>query len=230
MLTLILDASTDVSTAILARGDSIIAERSLKGKALRQLHVAVHDVLQEATVRMSEIARIGVVQGPGSWTGLHVALSSAKTFAQVFNVPLIPISFIDALALSSQKPQGCLMVVYNSPNGTMFARRYEATGEEIVPTSEHQKLSTAVLMQTLKEIGRPIRLAGNFSVELVAAIDIAGSRAITLEYIAYPAVSAMVRMVTQAPCAAHSFQEMIFLEPLYMQLASEEPRPFGDRK
>jgi tRNA threonylcarbamoyladenosine biosynthesis protein TsaB len=230
MLTLILDASTDISTAILARGASVIAQRSLQGNALRQLHVAISDVLQEATVRMSEIDRIGVVRGPGSWTGLHVALSSAKTFAQVFNVPLIPISFIDALAYSSQQHQGFLMVVYNAPNGTIFARCYEAAGEEIVPTSEHQKLSTSVLIQTLKAIGRPIRLAGNFLVEFVAAMEISGIRDITLEYISYPAASVMVRMVTKAPGAAHSFQEMMFLEPLYMQLSSEEPRLFGDHK
>jgi hypothetical protein len=122
------------------------------------------------------------------------------------------------------------MGVYNSPNGNIFARRYEAAGEEIVPTSEHQKLLTSVLIQTLREIGRPIRCAGHFSVELVAAIDMAEIRDITLEYIAYPAASAMVRMVTRAPCEAHGFQEMIFLEPLYMQLSGEEPRLFGDHK
>src|SRR5437773_358800 len=100
MLALVIDTSTDTSTALLADGDRIIASRSSTGKALRQLHFSIQEVLDESSARVSDLERIGVVQGPGSWTGLNVALSTAKTLAQVYNLPLIPISFLDALAYS----------------------------------------------------------------------------------------------------------------------------------
>lgn len=230
MLTIILDASTDVSTAILAIDDRVVAKRSLRGRALAQLHLCIRDVLREASVRMSDIQRVGVIQGPGSWTGLHVAIASAKTLAQVYRLPLIPISFIDALAFSCQEHKGYLVAIYNSPNGNIFSRSYEASGSRIVPKTEHQKLVTSELIAMLREIGRPIRLVGGISDETAYEIENSGVPDITFEHISYPSEAAMARIVNEAPCEGKSIQEMIFLEPLYMQSADEGPRLFRYRK
>jgi tRNA threonylcarbamoyladenosine biosynthesis protein TsaB len=229
MLTIILDAATDLITVILANGDRVITKRSSKGKALELLHVYIRDVLQYASVRMSDIQRVGVIEGPGSWTGLHIAISSAKTLAQAYRLPLIPISFIDALAVSCQQHEGLLAAIYDSPNGKIFYRSYEASGDRVVPITEHQKLSASELVETLKGIGGAVKLVGGISPEVVTEIEQAGVADITLEHISYPSEDTIAKLVNDASSEGKSMQDLIFLEPLYLQSADEGPRLFKER-
>lgn len=231
MLTIILDASTGVSTAILANHDRVIARRSSTGKALTQLHPFIREVLLEASVPMSEIGRIGVIQGPGSWTGLHIAIAAAKTLAQVLKLPLIPLSFLDALAFSSQQRQeGLLGSIYSSPNGNYFFRSYEDNGDKITATSEHQKLTLSSVMEMLTMVTSPYRLIGEITTELMARIKNSGLGQISLEQISYPSDLTLIAMMNEVPDEANSFRDMMFLEPLYMQSPGEGPRLFGERR
>lgn len=231
MLTILLDSSTEVSSAILMKGNGIIAKRSSKGKALTQLHKAIQNVLQDASIRMTDVQRIAVVQGPGSWTGLQVAITSANTLAQVHALPLIPISFLDAIAFSSANINEPFTVVYGSPNGNVFFRTYTASENQIVPATEHQKSTASAFIEILKEFPQPIRLVGAVAEETIAEIKNVDMAGISFEYIVYPSDLGMVKAVNQAILRGNENNDsMISLEPLYMQLASEEPQIYRNRK
>lgn len=58
----------------------------------------VKDVLAFANVSSPDIARIAVCTGPGSFTGLRVALAFAKGFALPHNIPVIGLSALEVLA------------------------------------------------------------------------------------------------------------------------------------
>lgn len=230
MLAIILDSSTVISTAVLAEAGVVIAKHSSSGRALTHLHIAISNVLKSAAVRMRDIEKIGVIQGPGSWTGLHVAITSAKTLAQVYNLPLVPISFIDALALSSQPYDGLLTAIYKSPKGNIFSRSYAANAGVIEPVSDLQKLSIPELMLILKNFDRPIRLVGEISTDLAAAVQNYNIAEITFEHILYPSEDALALMVHSISDIGNDFQSMMYLEPLYMQKAGEGPQIFRKEK
>jgi tRNA threonylcarbamoyl adenosine modification protein YeaZ len=58
---------------------------------------AVRDVLRDANVELEQLDRLAVGTGPGSFTGLRIAISYAKGLALAKRLPLVGISSYDIL-------------------------------------------------------------------------------------------------------------------------------------
>jgi tRNA threonylcarbamoyladenosine biosynthesis protein TsaB len=73
------------------------SERQRPGHATRLLPLA-HDLLAEAGIAWSELRRIAVGVGPGTFTGLRVGIATARGLAQSLGVELVGVSSLRALA------------------------------------------------------------------------------------------------------------------------------------
>lgn len=56
------------------------------------------ECLAEAGIRLEEVEAVAVTLGPGSFTGLRVALATAKGLALAGEIPLVAVSTLEALA------------------------------------------------------------------------------------------------------------------------------------
>ena len=61
------------------------------------LPTIVLEICKEAGLSISDLAGIAVSEGPGSYTGLRIGISSAKGFAYSLKVPLIGIPTLDIM-------------------------------------------------------------------------------------------------------------------------------------
>lgn len=59
---------------------------------------AVDEVLSSANCPLKDIAGFAVSLGPGSWTGLRIGLTAAKTMAQSLSLPIMGIATFDVFA------------------------------------------------------------------------------------------------------------------------------------
>lgn len=87
--------------AALARGGELIAESSLAVDASSQewLLRIVHELLERQSLEVSDLERIAVSIGPGSFTGVRVGLAAARALAWSVGRPLVPVPTHQALAL-----------------------------------------------------------------------------------------------------------------------------------
>jgi len=102
-LILALDASTPVTTVALARADEnkrqILAEAATGARgASEALLPAIHAVLELAEEELASVERILVGVGPGTFTGIRIAATTARSLALGTGADLCTVSTLDALA------------------------------------------------------------------------------------------------------------------------------------
>lgn len=64
---------------------------------------AIQKVLQQSGIRLESIDAIGVIAGPGSYTGLRVAMASAKGLCYALQKPLLSISTLEVMTTAAIK-------------------------------------------------------------------------------------------------------------------------------
>lgn len=104
-------ATKNCSVSLALNGDTIsckeIAEQNFSHA--EKLHVLIEELLQENNCNYKDLNAIAVSQGPGSYTGLRIGVSSAKGFCYALNIPLIAIDTLELLARKVNVAKGFII-------------------------------------------------------------------------------------------------------------------------
>jgi tRNA threonylcarbamoyladenosine biosynthesis protein TsaB len=94
-----IDASTTGCSVALFDGPELIsaAESRIERSSAEMLTSLVDHVLFTAKVRKNNLDAIAVAKGPGSYTGLRIAVSTAKGLAFALDKPLLSYGTLDVL-------------------------------------------------------------------------------------------------------------------------------------
>ena len=95
MLTLAFDTATAVATSALVDGDEVLGERVSRAQTLLE---DVDALLRQAGSHPSELDRLAVGIGPGSFTGVRIGLAVARGLALSLDLPGSGVSTLAALA------------------------------------------------------------------------------------------------------------------------------------
>ena len=125
MYTLILDSATKVMYHALVKDDKVIAESYIKGQNDFAVNIVdkIKEMLDAEGIKVKDLNRIVVGVGPGSYTGVRMAITIAKMFASFMNIPLYQIS---TLALMSSANSDKLVVSeIDARRGNVFGTLYK---------------------------------------------------------------------------------------------------------
>lgn len=101
MIVLALDAASPLPAVAVSDGGDVFEEALPRDRrASEDLLPAVGRALAASGRRLSDVERIAVCAGPGSFTGLRVGLASAWGLARVLGCPVEAVSTLEALAES----------------------------------------------------------------------------------------------------------------------------------
>jgi tRNA threonylcarbamoyladenosine biosynthesis protein TsaB len=135
-----LDTSTPVtSVALLGEG----VERELHDDGERPRHAqTLLPLLERVVGDWSLVERLCVGVGPGGFTGLRLGIATARALSQALDLPLVPVSSLDALAAPHS---GTVAALIDARRGEVFAAVYE-DGQR---TREPVAIDPATLAQEL---------------------------------------------------------------------------------
>lgn len=120
MYTLLLDSSIDYLSIGLSKDDSLVDSISYEAwqKQSELMVFELDNLLKRNNLNADDISYIAVTIGPGSYTGIRIALTIAKIFSLAKNIPLIPISSLMAL---SKKDKTSICLINARSNRSYFA-------------------------------------------------------------------------------------------------------------
>lgn len=135
---LALDTSTSaLCVAVVGEGRVLADDRSIVERSHSVLAVPmVKDVLAAAGVTPDKLGGIAVGCGPGSYTGVRIAVTIAKTLAWAWGVPLAGVSSLEALALGAAGDGGTeansapewIVPLMDARRGQVYTARFASGG------------------------------------------------------------------------------------------------------
>lgn len=129
-LILSIETSTSVCSVALAKDGSLLSFRELdsKNSHAEVLNGYIEEVLAESKTTLADLNALAVSEGPGSYTGLRIGVSTAKGLCYSLDIPLINVSTLRSLAFhTSQNIDNKLLAENNLLFCPMIdARRMEA--------------------------------------------------------------------------------------------------------
>jgi tRNA threonylcarbamoyladenosine biosynthesis protein TsaB len=100
-----------------------------RGQDARLMPMVV-EALKEAKAEFSDIDRIAVTRGPGSFTGARVGLAAARGIGMASKKPVIGIDRFSVYKSLHETKGKNLLVIIDSKRAELFCKFYPAQGEE----------------------------------------------------------------------------------------------------
>lgn len=100
---LALDTSTSSLAVAVMEGGKLLAERNIKAERNHSAYLvtAIEEAIAAAGVGKQQLDGIAVGVGPGSYTGVRIAVTTAKTLAWSLGLPVSAVSSLEAIAFGA---------------------------------------------------------------------------------------------------------------------------------
>jgi tRNA threonylcarbamoyladenosine biosynthesis protein TsaB len=125
---LAIETSSTACSVALGRGDDVLSRHRLAPRQQIELVLPlVDELLAERGIRMAGLGGIAFGRGPGSFTGIRIALSVTQGLALAHGLPVLPISSLAALAQGAFRQTGHsrLLVAQDARMGEVYWATYE---------------------------------------------------------------------------------------------------------
>lgn len=134
MKILYLDTSSSFLYCAIVKNSETIGEIKLKlEKDLSALALSqIQNLFITTSTKPEDIDKILVVNGPGSFTGIRVGLSIAKTFSWGLNKKISTISSLEAMAISNHSNYDYLIPIIDARRGYVYSGIFDKEGNEIL--------------------------------------------------------------------------------------------------
>ena len=168
MRLLAVETSTLAGGVALLDGERLVAEYLLDvGIAhSERLMAAVDRALADARWSMRDLAGLAVAIGPGSFTGLRIAVSTVKGLALALDLPIAAVPTLDAMAAALPWVSLPVVPVLDARKGEVYASRYHWEDGTMRRDWDYAALAPEALAARLTE---PTLLVGDGAAGIVSA-------------------------------------------------------------
>lgn len=162
MLTLGIDTATKVCTVGLAsNGESIVNYEVNIGMTHSEgLVPQIEQIFSRTGILKKDIELISVSIGPGSFTGLRIGLATAEALAYSWNIPLVGVNTLKALAYNIAIEKIRLACILDAQRGNYYLAQFEWEDNELVQKSEVEVISKANLLEKMALVDKPVLILG----------------------------------------------------------------------
>ncbi|WP_247940478.1 tRNA (adenosine(37)-N6)-threonylcarbamoyltransferase complex dimerization subunit type 1 TsaB [Streptococcus oralis] len=132
MKVLAFDTSSKALSLAILEDKQVLAEMTINIKKNHSITLmpAIDFLMASLDWTPKDLDRIVVAEGPGSYTGLRIAVATAKTLAHTLNIELVGVSSL--LALVPEQVEGLVIPVMDARRNNVYAGFYQS-GQAVWP-------------------------------------------------------------------------------------------------
>jgi universal bacterial protein yeaZ len=160
---LAIDTSTMISTVTIANDSEILGDFNVNQQKTHSesLVPMIETLLELLGMEFKDIDEFVIAEGPGSFTGLRIGMTIAKTLAQVNDKKLIPISTLLALANNSSS-DNLKVPMLDARGNRVYGAVYDKDFNEIIKEDLYTIENFSEMVNDLDE---EIELIGDISLK-----------------------------------------------------------------
>lgn len=217
MLVLAIDTALDACSAAILGGRGKLLSRSTRdiGRGHAEVLMAVvAEAFADAGAVPSDVDRVVVTVGPGSFTGIRVGLAAARGFGVAAGVPVIGVSTLQAIAAEAAGLGGPVLVAVDARRGEVYAGLFGfGAGGDPIAVGVPAALSLAEAADLAREAGAvPVGSGAGLVAEASGGTLIAGPAIRFADIGCVARIGAAAPIPDQAP------------KPLYLRAADAKPQ------
>ena len=154
------DTSSKALTLAILEDETLLAQMTLNIKKNHSITLmsAIDFLMNSLDMKPTDLDRIVVAQGPGSYTGLRMAVATAKTLAHTLKIELVGVSSL--LALVPEQVEGLVIPVMDARRNNVYAGFYQS-GQSVRPEAH---LPLAEVLEIAGVADQPVTFVGETAV------------------------------------------------------------------
>lgn len=164
LLILGIDTACACAKAALYEDGCVLAEAYADDRKTHSVKLMpmIDRLFRDSERNIAQVALIGVVTGPGSFTGLRIGVATAKALAYSVQCPLVGIHTLDFLAASvSEQMNTIICPVIDARNASVYSNAY-IDGKAIWDCKVRTAAELIPMLEALsQETGRQVIMTGD---------------------------------------------------------------------
>jgi tRNA threonylcarbamoyladenosine biosynthesis protein TsaB len=164
MKVLSIDTSNYVLGIGLLDGETVLGEYISNIKKNHSVRVmpAIQTLMEECSVKPGDLTKIVVAEGPGSYTGVRIGVTIAKTMAWTLNIPLTGVSSLQVAAASAGRYfDGYVSPFFDARRGQIYTGLYKFENQKMEMVKDDQLVMSADWVRTLNEMESKVLFTSN---------------------------------------------------------------------
>jgi tRNA threonylcarbamoyladenosine biosynthesis protein TsaB len=229
-----LDTGSPVASAGLVARGCLLAQAShaadTHGASVPQL---VEDLVRSAGLSVRDLKGIAVAIGPGSFTGLRIALSYAKGMASALRCPVAGVPSLDALALCALESGALAMgatvcPVIDARKAEVYAALYQVVPDGLEKLSDDLVVNLEWLVSRVPD--NAVLVGDQRAADAESIISARGRRTMVLADSELPLRGRLVAALGALMLARGEADNPVTLEPLYVRPPEATLKVAGARR
>lgn len=200
MIILAIDTTSHAASIALINEERLIGEYTSNAKLshLQKLIPMIEDLLEKCELSIEDVQGIAVSEGPGSFTGIRIGISTAKALAQVKNIPIVNVPTLEAMAYNVPYYSGIVCPILDARRQQVYSGAYQWENNRCKEIVKPSAYAIEELIEQIKDYNNILFLGDGVSTYKTHIVEKLGQKAKFADsYIKYQKASSVGQLSIQ---------------------------------
>ena len=157
------DTSSQVASAAICDGDKLICEVTLNNKLTHSqtLMPIIKEVFEKSELMPCDIDLFAVSEGPGSFTGLRIGVTTVKGLAHAENKPVTGINTLEAMCYNLPFCPHIIAPIMDARRGEVYNGFYKFCGDVLEEICPARARPLAECLEEIRKMGEKAVFLGD---------------------------------------------------------------------